>query len=303
MDWYKIMAHLKLNRLKKLTTYQKLAIGSWKDAKDPSIYSVTDLDYEKAQELTDSILKEKGIKLTPTYIVSQAVALVFAARPQLNTILRSGVLYQREKVSFSYLVALVRKDDPKKFNLSNCVAHDVTSMGLLDLYEKLKEKITETKEFRSKNAKSQESLMKKMPTFLMGWFLDLTSFLLYTLNLRLKGVPYDPFGSVAISNLGQIGVDQTFIPLIPYAKVPVLIAIGLVKPRPVVNEKREVVARDVLRLCSTIDHRYVDGKSLSVMQSMLFFVFKNPKKWLLPAPTSIKEEFVKEFYKSFTISK
>ncbi len=291
------MRHLKLSKLKKLTTYQRLAIGSWKNAKDPSIYSWSDVDYEKAQELTDWVLKEKGIKLTPTYIISQSIALVFAVRPQLNTILRSGVLYQRDLVSFSYMVAVTKKDDTKRFNLSNCVIHDVTKLGLLELYQKLKEKISDTKEAKSENIKSQDTLLKKVPTFLMSYFLDLTSFLLYTLNIRLKGVPYDPFGSVAISNLGQIGVDNAFIPLIPYARVPVLIAIGLVKPRPFVNENREIVVKDILRFCSTINHRYVDGKSLALMQRMLLYIFKDPKRWLLSAPEDIKDEFKKEFYK------
>jgi len=295
------MKHLKLSRLKHLTIFQRLAIGSWKSAKDPSIYSWTDIDYEKAQELTDWVLQEKGIRLTPTYIVSQAAALIFAVRPQLNTILRAGVLYQRDIVSFSYLVALAAKGDSKKFSLSNTAVHNVTQLGLLELYQALKEKVIETKEYRSENVKSQASLMKKVPTFLMSYLLDMTSFILYTLNLRLKGVPYDPFGALAISNLGQIGVDNAFIPLIPYARIPILIAIGLVKPRPVVNSNREVVVKDVLRLCSTINHRYVDGKSLSVMQSMMYFIFKDPKRWLLKAPDEIKDEFKKDFYKDFKI--
>ncbi len=296
------MKHLKLSRIKKLTTYQRLAIGSWKNAKDPSIYHWSDVDYEKAQELTDWVLKEKGIKLTPTYIISQAVALIFAVRPQLNTILRAGVLYQRDEVSISYMVAITKKDNPKKFNLSNCVVHGVTKLSLIELYQKLKEKIIETKEIKSESIKSQNNLLKKVPTFLMSYFLDLTAFLLYTLNIRLKGVPYDPFGAVAISNLGQIGVENTFIPLIPYGRVPILIAIGLVKPRPVVNENREVVVKDMLRFCVTINHRYIDGKSLAVMQEMMGFVFKDPKRWLLPAPKDIKEEFTEEFYKNFKIS-
>ena len=296
------MRHLKLKKIKKLTTYQKLAIGSWRNAKDPSVYSWSDVDYEKAQELTDWVLKEKNIKLTPTYIVSQAVALVFAVRPQLNTILRAGSLYQRDKVSFSYLVAIPKKDTPKRFNLSNCAMHDVTKIGLLDLYEGLKSKIIETKEVRSENIKSQNSLLKKIPTFLMGWFLDLTSFLMFTLNVRLKGVPYDPFGSVAISNLGQIGVDNAFIPLMPYARVPILIAIGLVKPRPAVNKNRELVVKDILRFCCTINHRYIDGKSLAIMQQMVMYIFEDPKRWLLSKPEDIKKEFAEEFYKNFKMN-
>ena len=94
--------------------------------------------------------------------------------------------------------------------------------------------------------------------------MNISSFLLYTLNIRFKGLPEDPFGSVMISNLGQIGIDNAFIPLVSYARVPVLIAIGLVKPRPVATQNREVVVKDMLRINYTIDHRYIDGKSLAL---------------------------------------
>ena len=96
------MKHLQLKKIKDLTTYQRLAVGSWKNAKDPSIYGRHDIDYEKAEKFTEKILKEKNIKLTPTYLTAQAVSLVFSAHPKLNTLLRAGVLYQREKVNFSF---------------------------------------------------------------------------------------------------------------------------------------------------------------------------------------------------------
>ena len=78
------MRHLKLKRLKNLSTYQRLSIGSWKDAKDPSIYGWHDIDYGPAGEFADKIFKDRNIKLTPTYLVAQAVSLVFASHPRLN---------------------------------------------------------------------------------------------------------------------------------------------------------------------------------------------------------------------------
>ena len=290
------MKHLELKRLKNLSTYQRLSIGSWKDARDPSIYGWHDIDYSQAGEFANKIFKEQKIKLTPTYLVAQAVSLVFASHPKLNTLLRGDVLYQRERIGFSFLVALGK--GLKDFNLSSCVVHDITEKDLLQLRKVLSEKIERTKQNKDEVVQAQNRLLEKIPTPLMRYFLNISSFLLYTLNLRFKGLPEDPFGSVMISNLGQIGIDNAFIPLVSYARVPVLIAIGLVKPRPVVTEKREVVVRDMLRINYTIDHRYIDGKSLALMEKMLFMAFQNPERWLLPTPKSVKEEFLKEFNQS-----
>ena len=294
------MRHLRLKRIKDLTSYQRLAIGSWKNAKDPSIYGWHDIDYTQAKEFTSRIFKEKNIKLTPTYLVAQAVSLVFASHPGLNTLLRWGMLYQRKTVSFSFLTAIDLKRNPfGRLNLSACVVRDITGLNILKLHEILSEKIERTKQNTDELIQAQNRLLEKIPTPLMGYFLDISSFLLYTLNIRFKGLPEDPFGSLMISNLGQVGIDSAFIPLASYSRVPVFIALGLVQPRPVVTEKRELAVRDVLRLNYTIDHRYIEGKSLAVMEKMLFLAFKDPERWLLPVPESIKEEFKKEFEKSY----
>lgn len=294
------MKHLSLKKIQNLTTYQRLAIGSWKSAKDPSIYGWHDIDYTQATEFVSQIRKEKNIKLTPTYLVAQAVSLVFASHPALNTLLRWGMLYQRNKVSFSFLTAIDSgKDLFGRLNLSACIVRDITSFNLQKLHNSLSEKIERTKQNKDELIQAQNQLLKKIPTPFMRYFLDISSFLLYTLNIRFKGLPEDPFGSLMISNLGQVGIDNAFIPLVPYSKVPVFIAIGLVKPRPVVTKDREIIVRDVLRLNYTIDHRYIEGKSLAVMEKMLFLAFKNPRKWLLPSPESIKEEFKREFEKFY----
>lgn len=294
------MRHLSLKKIRNLTTYQRLAIGSWKSAKDPSIYGWHDIDYTQAKEFASQTLKEKNIKLTPTYLVAQAVSLVFASHPALNTLLRWGMLYQRNTVSFSFLTAIdSTKDLFGRLNLSACIVRNITNLDILKLHDILSEKIERTKQNKDELIQAQNRLLEKIPTPLMRYFLDISSFLLYTLNVRFKGLPKDPFGSLMISNLGQVGIDNAFIPLVPYSKIPVFIAIGLVQPRPVVTEDRKVVVKDVLRLNYTIDHRYIEGKSLAVMEKMLFLAFKNPEKWLLPAPESVKEEFKKEFERSY----
>ena len=289
----KHMKHLKLKKIKDLTAYQKLAIGSWRNAKDPSIYGQSDIDYEKAGEFTEKTLREKNIKLTPTYLIAQAVSLVFSAHPKLNTLLRAGVLYQRETITFSFLVSIGD-------SLSGCVVRDITQLDIFRLYQVLRKKIEQTKQEKDETVKTQNRLISKIPTPLMRYFLDFSSFLLYTLNIRFKGLPEDPFGSVMISNLGQMGIDNAFIPLVPYARIPTIIAIGLVKPRPVVTKEKTVTVKNILRLNYTIDHRHIEGKSLALMEKMLFFAFKDPNKWLRPAPATVKEEFKREFYQSLS---
>jgi pyruvate dehydrogenase E2 component (dihydrolipoamide acetyltransferase) len=112
----------------------------------------------------------------------------------------------------------------------------------------------------------------------MRYVLNLTSFMNYDLNLPLQllGMPKDPFGSVMITNVGSMGVDTAWAPLVPYTKVPLLLTVGEVKERPwVVDGKLEV--RQVMRIGCTFDHRFMDGSHAAAMAKLFKKYFEQPE--------------------------
>jgi pyruvate dehydrogenase E2 component (dihydrolipoamide acetyltransferase) len=71
-------------------------------------------------------------------------------------------------------------------------------------------------------------------------------------------MPRQAFGAAMITSVGMWGVGRAYSPLAHYYRVPVLVLVGEARKRPVVIGD-EVVARPVLTLTATFDHRYVDG--------------------------------------------
>jgi pyruvate dehydrogenase E2 component (dihydrolipoamide acetyltransferase) len=61
-----------------------------------------------------------------------------------------------------------------------------------------------------------------------------------------------------ITSVGVWGITRAYSPLARYYRVPVLVLIGAVRPRPAAVGE-EVVVRPMLTLTATFDHRYVDG--------------------------------------------
>jgi pyruvate dehydrogenase E2 component (dihydrolipoamide acetyltransferase) len=61
-----------------------------------------------------------------------------------------------------------------------------------------------------------------------------------------------------ITNIGSLGLDHAFVPLVPYSGVPILLALGATKQVPVVDDGKLAVGH-AMNICATFDHRFIDG--------------------------------------------
>jgi pyruvate dehydrogenase E2 component (dihydrolipoamide acetyltransferase) len=114
----------------------------------------------------------------------------------------------------------------------------------------------------------------------MKWVLSITSYLNYDLNLPMAwaGMPKDPFGSCMITNVGSLGVDLAWAPLIPFTKVPLLLSVGAIKKRPVVQSNQIQIA-SVMLVGVTFDHRFMDGVHAAAMSAIFKNCFEFPEKY------------------------
>ncbi|MCY4588613.1 MAG: dihydrolipoamide acetyltransferase family protein [Bryobacterales bacterium] len=86
-------------------------------------------------------------------------------------------------------------------------------------------------------------------------------------------------GTFTITNLGSYGVD-TFTPIINLPQAAIL-GVGRIAAEPVVRES-EIVAREMLPLSLTFDHRVVDGSPAAWFLDTLRADIENPDPCLLP---------------------
>ena len=78
------------------------------------------------------------------------------------------------------------------------------------------------------------------------------------LDLSRFGVPKDALGSVMITNVGSLGLEEAYVPLVPYSRVPLLLALGKVKDEAVVIDKN-IEILPMMKIFATFDHRILDG--------------------------------------------
>jgi pyruvate dehydrogenase E2 component (dihydrolipoamide acetyltransferase) len=219
---------------------------------------------DQALDYIDSFRSKTGRRLTLSHMMARAVSQVLVDVPQANSVLRLGSLSQRESVAVSFQVT---KTDPKtgKDDLSGTTLRDAHKKSLLEIIDEFEKETRAARDGSGDKERSRE-LFRNIPGVLVGPMLRTVGFVHNQLNLDLTrfGIPNDPFGSVMVTNIGSLGLEEAYPPLIPYSGVPMIIAMGAVVDAPVVEEG-EIVPGKLMRVCASFDHRIIDGSHAARM--------------------------------------
>ncbi len=276
------MGHIKLTPVPS-SPFRKIAMGTWRTAKDPTVYGIIEIDMLKANLFSENYSKQHNIKITPSHLVGKAAAFCLKQRPEINGMIRGSQIYLRDTVNIFFQVNVPGRgaDKIKDASLSGCTVEGAENLSLADLSRKLNEKADKVRTGKDPELAKNIALFKYIPWQLTGLYLDLASWLIYGLNWNLSflGLPKDPFGSLMITNVGSLGIDMAFAPLCAYSRVPLLLTVGAIQPKAwVVDGKIEV--RPILPVTVTFDHRLIDGIHASKMAADFKKCFAEPEKYL-----------------------
>ena len=268
-----IERHLDLAPATRLSAWRKMAIGTWRTAKDPSVYGLLELDCTSALAYLENIGRTTGVKATMTHVVGAAIARACRDRPEINGVLRFGRIYRRRGVTLFFQVAT----DRAGADLSGVTIQNADQKSVAALAAELAGKAEKVRDGKDRSFAKMKGIFAETPGFLAGPLLSFAGFFQFALNLwsPLLGTPKDPLGSVMISSVGMLGIDLAFAPLVPYSRVPMVIAVGAVKDR-VVAEAGLPVVRPMVSLGVTFDHRLIDGVHAAAMAKIVKEAFENP---------------------------
>lgn len=281
------MPNLELRPKNNLSSFRRIAIGTWRNAYDPSVYGTIALRADKVMSYLGALRERSGKRVTLSHLMAKAVAIMLSEMPDANAILRMNRIYLRQQIGVFFQVAM-EDPDTGEVDLSGATIFDAHQKSLLEIVAEFEAKVGTVRRREDKNLEGSRSLFKRVPYFLLNRLLDWISFFSYTLNLDLRwaGIPQDPFGSVMVTNIGSLGLEEAYVPLVPYSHVPLLIALGAVKEEPVVEDGQIVVAK-VLRAFATFDHRVLDGMHAAKMSKTITRIFADPERELGPLPPAI----------------
>jgi pyruvate/2-oxoglutarate dehydrogenase complex dihydrolipoamide acyltransferase (E2) component len=256
-----------------MNTWRKVAVATWSTTKDPSIYGFVDVD---ATHMLETIHKFKamGIRLTPTVFAAKAVAVGISKYPTFNTVLRWGKLYERKDID---IFLQVSTNDGEEENLSGMIIRRADKKTLEEIAVEIAAKAKEIKSGNDPEFQKVKSSMKPFNSWMIARILDFISFFNYGLNLwsPLMGTPRDSLGSAMVTSVGSMGFEYGFAPLVPYSRCPMVMAVGKITEKAVV-EHGKIVIKPILPVSVTMDHRHVDGFGASKMFHGFLGFFKHP---------------------------
>jgi pyruvate dehydrogenase E2 component (dihydrolipoamide acetyltransferase) len=263
------MPNLDLVRKKDLSSFRRIAIGTWRDAYDPSVYGTLELRMDDAMRYVQEFRKRTGRRLTVSHLMARAMAAALAQCPDANAVLRWNRIYLRRRIGIFFQVVM-EDEGPGKVDLSGATLYDVEKKSLLEICDEFEQKVAVVRARKDPALEQTRRTFTAIPFLLLNLFLKVLSFFSYTLNLDLRwaGVPQDPFGSAMITNIGTLGLDVAYVPLVPYSRVPILIATGAVKDVPVVDGEAIRVGK-LMTVNATFDHRIIDGFHAASMSKTL----------------------------------
>jgi len=233
----------------------RFGAGRFKDARDPTCYLCTTVRMEAALEaLEQRAAASRGTRLTPTHLVAHVLSQALKAAPDTNVVRRLGRVQRRAEVAVSLIV--VQPGSGGRTDLTLVTLRNGDAKTLETLAAEVERGVQEARDGRDARMERGKRRAARVPGPLLGVAAWLVGAIQYGLNLSLTplGLPRDPFGGVALSNVGSLGLDRGFAPLVPHTHVPLVVAMGAVRPAARV-EQGAVVAARVMDLTYTFDRR------------------------------------------------
>ncbi len=270
------MPNLELVKKTDVSSFRKIAIGTWRTAYDPSVYGTMDIRMDEAMKYIAAFRAKTGKRVTVSHLMAKAMGAVFVEVPDANAILRWNRVYLRKRIGAFFQVVMT-DEGAGKTDLSGATLYDIEQKSLVQIHDEFAAKVEKVRARKDEALEATRKTFLSIPYFFLNTFLRLLGFFSFTLNLDLRwaGIPSDPFGSCMITNVGSLGLDTAYVPLVPYSRVAILLAVGAVKDSPIVDDGQVKVGK-TMSINATFDHRFIDGFHAAVMSKVLRRWLENP---------------------------
>ena len=128
------MPNLQLQRKRDLSSFRKIAIGTWRPTFDPTVYGTLELKMDRAMDYIAEFRRVTGRRLTVTHLLARAAAEALRRQPDANAVLRFNKIYLRKRIGIFMQVATTDLGDGKA-DLSGVTVYDAADKSLAEIID------------------------------------------------------------------------------------------------------------------------------------------------------------------------
>lgn len=230
-------------------------------------------------------------RLSFFHLVACACARAMGMRPKMNRFVVGRRLYQRKRMEFSFAVKKKLSDTGVMTVVKLPFEADDT---VFSIRERIDAAISRGRGDKLTGSEKEMALATKLlPRFMLRFVTSFVRCLDYFNLLPASMIDADElYTSLFLANLGSVGLEAPYHHLYDWGTAPLFGAIGKIEKTPVVNDRGEIVARDMVTFRWSFDERVCDGfycaRSLDIMKEYLArpeLLEKKPSE--LPPPACI----------------
>ena len=245
----------------------------------------------------ENLVKKKNadspdFKYTMFHIICAAVAKVLYDRPKMNYFYAVNRLYERNEISFSFVVKRQFVDSSSEALAIIKLDKESDASPLEQVSGKVNKFVTHVRgENKTDGTTDIISVLVKSPRPIMKFIISVLNFLENRDWLPRDLVEFDPYhSSVFISNTGSIGLSAQYHHLTNWGTNSFFILVGEKHLHPFYDENGNVTMKNALELGLTIDERIADGVYFAKSIKLLRKLLQNPELLELPLQTEIEFE-------------
>jgi len=277
--------------IKKLHFFTRLMPYIIPTRTEATIYFEQEFDVTKTLKYVKKRRNEAdNLKISMFYIILYSAVRVIALRPKMNRFISGCRHYQRNRISFNFVVKRELTDDGEEINVTMSFSPFLT---LEEFCKKIDSYISSLKQGSSNDAEKINRIIGTLPRFIIKFLFKIVKFLDYHNGLPISVIDSLPFYStIFFTNVGSVGIDAPYHHNFEMGNCGIFCAIGKVRKTNIANKDGTTETRDKVKITFTYDDRITDGiycaRSIDIMRNLV----ENPEK--LETPLELTADQVKE---------
>ena len=126
------MPNLELVKKNDVSSFRKIAIGTWRTAYDPSVYGTLQLRMDEAVRYLAEFRAKTGKRLTVSHMMAKAAAMVLKELPRRQRDPALEPHLPRKRIGVFFQVVMT-DEGTAKVDLSGATLYDVEDKSLLEI--------------------------------------------------------------------------------------------------------------------------------------------------------------------------